>query len=94
MGSNMHIDLAFSTLICRWSYVLCLFECSGFLKFSGSNAAKPQPASDEDIFQDNSSHLHRLVSEGDVKGVRFVQLITCFPFLTFFWKAVSFVSYS
>ncbi|XP_021899941.1 E3 ubiquitin-protein ligase KEG-like isoform X1 [Carica papaya] len=43
---------------------------NGFLKFSGSNAAKPPPASDEDIFQDNSSHLHRLVSEGDVKGVR------------------------
>lgn len=45
---------------------------SGLTKFSGSNEMEPSPASDVEVFQDNPSHLHRLVSEGDVSGVRLV----------------------
>ena len=33
---------------------------------------EPPPASDLEVFQDNPNHLHRLVSEGDVSGVRLV----------------------
>ncbi|KAJ4720401.1 E3 ubiquitin-protein ligase KEG [Melia azedarach] len=43
---------------------------TGLTKFSGSNEMEPSPASDVEVFQDNPSHLHRLVSEGDVSGVR------------------------
>jgi E3 ubiquitin-protein ligase KEG len=33
---------------------------------------EPPLASDLEVFQDNPGHLHRLVSEGDVSGVRSV----------------------
>ncbi|KAK1570931.1 hypothetical protein Q3G72_009243 [Acer saccharum] len=42
----------------------------GFTQSSGSNVMEPPPASDLEVFQDNPNHLHRLVSEGDVSGVR------------------------
>ncbi|XP_058005169.1 E3 ubiquitin-protein ligase KEG isoform X2 [Hevea brasiliensis] len=41
-----------------------------FAKYTGSNVTEPSPTSDLEVFQDNPSHLHRLVSEGDVHGVR------------------------
>lgn len=31
---------------------------------------EPSPVSDPEVFQDNTNLLHRLVSEGDVSGVR------------------------
>ncbi|KDP40550.1 hypothetical protein JCGZ_24549 [Jatropha curcas] len=43
---------------------------SSFAKYAGSNVTEPSPASDLEVLQDNPSHLHRLVSEGDVRGVR------------------------
>ncbi|TQD76021.1 hypothetical protein C1H46_038444 [Malus baccata] len=39
-------------------------------KFSGSNATEPSPISKSEVFQGNPTLLHRLVSEGDVRGVR------------------------
>ncbi|XP_038988761.1 E3 ubiquitin-protein ligase KEG [Phoenix dactylifera] len=39
------------------------------LKVSSTNAAEPSPTSVE-VFQDNPNVLHRLVSEGDITGVR------------------------
>ncbi|XP_062093109.1 E3 ubiquitin-protein ligase KEG [Humulus lupulus] len=41
-----------------------------FAKCSGSNVTEPSPVSDPEVFQDNTNLLHRLVSEGDVSGVR------------------------
>ncbi|XP_050234295.1 E3 ubiquitin-protein ligase KEG isoform X2 [Mercurialis annua] len=41
-----------------------------FAKHSGTNETEPPPTADLEVFQDNPSHLHRLVSEGDVNGVR------------------------
>lgn len=43
---------------------------NGFEKFPGTNAVELPAAPDAEIFQPNPSHLHRLVSEGDVNGVR------------------------
>ncbi|KAJ9179541.1 hypothetical protein P3X46_011317 [Hevea brasiliensis] len=43
---------------------------NSFAKYTGSNVTEPSPTSDLEVFQDNPSHLHRLVSEGDVHGVR------------------------
>ncbi|XP_031285441.1 E3 ubiquitin-protein ligase KEG isoform X2 [Pistacia vera] len=43
---------------------------TGFTKCSGSNVTEPSPPCDLEIFQDNPTHLHRLVSEGDVGGAR------------------------
>ncbi|XP_015894742.1 E3 ubiquitin-protein ligase KEG isoform X1 [Ziziphus jujuba] len=39
-------------------------------KISGSNVTEPSPISDSEVCQDNTILLHRLVSEGDVNGVR------------------------
>ncbi|KAA8537339.1 hypothetical protein F0562_026974 [Nyssa sinensis] len=39
-------------------------------KSSGTNVMEPSPASDLEVFQDNRNLLHRLVSEGNVNGVR------------------------
>lgn len=33
---------------------------------------EPSPISDSEVYQDNTIILHRLVSEGDVNGVRLV----------------------
>ncbi|XP_024021150.1 E3 ubiquitin-protein ligase KEG [Morus notabilis] len=41
-----------------------------FAKCSGSNVTEPSPISDSEVFLDYTSLLHRLVSEGDVSGVR------------------------
>ncbi|KAG8656629.1 E3 ubiquitin-protein ligase KEG isoform X2 [Manihot esculenta] len=43
---------------------------NSFAKYPGSNVTEPSPTSDLEAFQDNPGHLHRLVSEGDVNGVR------------------------
>ncbi|XWS65471.1 hypothetical protein CRYUN_Cryun05aG0115600 [Craigia yunnanensis] len=43
---------------------------NGFAKFPGSNAVEPSSVSDLEVLPDNPNHLHRLVSEGDVSGVR------------------------
>ncbi|KAJ9190547.1 hypothetical protein P3X46_001734 [Hevea brasiliensis] len=43
---------------------------NSFAKYPGSSVTEPSPTSDLEVFQDNPSHLHRLVSEGDVNGVR------------------------
>ncbi|KAG1371072.1 E3 ubiquitin-protein ligase KEG [Cocos nucifera] len=40
------------------------------LKVSSTNAAEPSPTSVLEVFQDNPNVLHRLVSEGDITGVR------------------------
>ncbi|KAL6981093.1 nicotinamide N-methyltransferase [Sarracenia purpurea var. burkii] len=39
-------------------------------KFSATSVTEPSPSSDLDVFQDDSILLHRLVSEGNVNGVR------------------------
>ncbi|CAL5330573.1 unnamed protein product [Camellia sinensis] len=39
-------------------------------KFSGTNVKEPFPAPDLEVLQDNPILLHRLVSEGNVNGVR------------------------
>ncbi|XP_062175639.1 E3 ubiquitin-protein ligase KEG isoform X2 [Alnus glutinosa] len=39
-------------------------------KCSGSNLTEPSVVTEPEGFPDNSNHLHRLVSEGDVGGVR------------------------
>ncbi|KAL9407164.1 hypothetical protein Peur_004136 [Populus x canadensis] len=41
-----------------------------FAKYPRSYVKEPPLASDLEVFQDNPGHLHRLVSEGDVSGVR------------------------
>lgn len=41
-----------------------------FAKYPRSYVKEPPLASDLELFQDNPGHLHRLVSEGDVSGVR------------------------
>ncbi|XP_008783270.2 E3 ubiquitin-protein ligase KEG-like [Phoenix dactylifera] len=41
-----------------------------FTKVSSTNAAEPFPTSVLEVFQDNSNVLHRLVSEGNIIGVR------------------------
>ncbi|KAJ6307438.1 hypothetical protein OIU76_017265 [Salix suchowensis] len=43
---------------------------NSFAKYPRSYVKEPPLASDLEVFQDNPSHLHRLVSEGDVSGVR------------------------
>ncbi|KAJ4824066.1 hypothetical protein Tsubulata_032581 [Turnera subulata] len=43
---------------------------NSFAKYPVSNQTEPTPPPDLEVFQDNPSHLHRLVSEGDVCGVR------------------------
>ncbi|PQQ00734.1 E3 ubiquitin-protein ligase KEG-like isoform X1 [Prunus yedoensis var. nudiflora] len=43
---------------------------NGLAKFSGSNVTEPSPVSHSEVFQANPTLLHRLVSEGDVHGVR------------------------
>ncbi|EOY19728.1 Kinases,ubiquitin-protein ligases isoform 1 [Theobroma cacao] len=43
---------------------------NGFAKFPGSNAVEPPPMSDLEVLPENPNHLHRLVSEGDVGGLR------------------------
>lgn len=43
---------------------------NSFAKYPRSYVKEPPLASDLELFQDNPGHLHRLVSEGDVNGVR------------------------
>lgn len=43
---------------------------NSFAKYPRSYVKEPPLASDLELFQDNPGHLHRLVSEGDVSGVR------------------------
>ncbi|KAI5600480.1 hypothetical protein POPTR_001G029600v4 [Populus trichocarpa] len=43
---------------------------NSFAKYPRSYVKEPPLASDLEVFQDNPGHLHRLVSEGDVSGVR------------------------
>ncbi|XP_065867744.1 E3 ubiquitin-protein ligase KEG isoform X2 [Euphorbia lathyris] len=43
---------------------------NSFAKYAQPSVTEPSPKSDLEVFQDNPSHLHRLVSEGDVHGVR------------------------
>ncbi|KAL5570430.1 hypothetical protein UlMin_027005, partial [Ulmus minor] len=43
---------------------------NGFAKGSGSHVTESSPISGSEVFQDNTNLLHRLVSEGDVSGVR------------------------
>jgi hypothetical protein len=48
-------------------------------KCSGSNLMEPSVVTEPEGFPDNSNHLHRLVSEGDVGGVRLVHFGTDLP---------------
>ncbi|CAN1781244.1 E3 ubiquitin-protein ligase KEG [Linum perenne] len=41
-----------------------------YVQKPGSNIVEPSPPSDLEVLPDNSTHLHRLVSEGNVIGVR------------------------
>ncbi|CAN1316136.1 E3 ubiquitin-protein ligase KEG [Linum perenne] len=41
-----------------------------YVQKPGSNVVEPSPPSDLEVLPDNSTHLHRLVSEGNVIGVR------------------------
>ncbi|VVA21922.1 PREDICTED: E3 ubiquitin-ligase KEG [Prunus dulcis] len=43
---------------------------NGLAKCSGSNVTEPSPVSHSEVFHANPTLLHRLVSEGDVHGVR------------------------
>lgn len=61
-------------------------ECSGFAKFPGSNAVEPPPMSDLEVLPENPNHLHRLVSEGDVGGLRLVHFISDMLLALFFEK--------
>ncbi|KAH0981870.1 hypothetical protein GBA52_009047 [Prunus armeniaca] len=45
-------------------------EPSGLAECSGSNVTEPSPVSHSEVFHANPTLLHRLVSEGDVHGVR------------------------
>lgn len=52
--------------------------CSGFAKFPGSNVVEPPAVADLEVVPDNPNLLHRLISEGDVSGVRLVHFILSF----------------
>ncbi|XP_038995389.1 E3 ubiquitin-protein ligase KEG-like [Hibiscus syriacus] len=43
---------------------------NGFARFPGSNAVEPPAVADLKVLPDNPNLLHRLISEGDVSGVR------------------------
>ncbi|KAE8714739.1 E3 ubiquitin-protein ligase KEG [Hibiscus syriacus] len=43
---------------------------NGFARFPGSNAVEPPAVPDLEVLPDNPNLLHRLISEGDVRGVR------------------------
>ncbi|TYI31413.1 hypothetical protein ES332_A05G449400v1 [Gossypium tomentosum] len=43
---------------------------NGFAKFPGSNVVEPPAVADLEVVPDNPNLLHRLISEGDVSGVR------------------------
>ncbi|KAK8574582.1 hypothetical protein V6N12_062272 [Hibiscus sabdariffa] len=43
---------------------------NGFARFPGINAVEPPAVADLEVLPDNPSLLHRLISEGDVSGVR------------------------
>ncbi|CAN1226758.1 E3 ubiquitin-protein ligase KEG [Linum perenne] len=45
----------------------CLHD---YVQKPGSNVVEPSPPSDLEVLPDNSTHLHRLVSEGNVIGIR------------------------
>lgn len=62
---------------------LFLTGYSDFAKYSGPKLMEPPLVSAPEGLQDFSSHLHRLVSEGDVSGVRLVHFGTCLPGLAF-----------
>lgn len=54
----------------KFTFPVCIY--SEVAKFSGSNVTEPSPISDSEVYQDNTILLHRLVSEGNVNGVRLV----------------------
>lgn len=43
---------------------------SDLAKFTATSEKEPSPPSDLEVFQNNPILLHRLVSEGNVNGVR------------------------
>ncbi|KAK8631230.1 hypothetical protein V6N13_079987 [Hibiscus sabdariffa] len=43
---------------------------NGFARFPGPNAVEPPAVADLEVLPDNPNLLHRLISEGDVSGVR------------------------
>lgn len=43
---------------------------NGFTKCHGTSVTEALPTSDLEVFADNPNHLHQIVSEGDVNGVR------------------------
>lgn len=43
---------------------------SDLAKFTATSVTEPSPPSDLEVFQNNPIILHRLVSEGNVNGVR------------------------
>lgn len=56
------------------SYILlCMCPYSDVTRTSGSSLTEPLRGSVSDLVQDNTGLLHKLVSEGNVNGVRLVR---------------------